>query len=284
MSRHFLCYWRLRQVQYKLAMSDLKLDHAAGEQLGKVRIGDVLWIVTTQGGHLFLVGRLQVGKVVDEETAKRELGDCDLYEATWHVIAQPGTTELLRSLGEETNLVAIASHLRFLSKTGHDRLMIKNDGTIDPMQLRALRLLSEESAQLLNAWWYARSFIPQNALDFIESIEDTESFLEGRIVSRTYQGRQRSREAIERKKKQFLQEHGRLFCEVCGFDFGECYGDFGQGYIEAHHKHPLSASMEEHSTQLDDLILLCANCHRIIHRRRPPLSVEELRDLITRKQ
>jgi hypothetical protein len=36
------------------------------------------------------------------------------------------------------------------------------------------------------------------------------------------------------------------------------------------------------TTQLDDLALVCPNCHRMLHRSRPPLTVEALRELIRR--
>lgn len=71
-----------------------------------------------------------------------------------------------------------------------------------------------------------------------------------------------------------------LKCEVCGFDFEKVYGQLGAGYIEVHHKKPVSEG--ERITDLDnDLVMLCSNCHRMIHRGRDHmLTVEELRRII----
>jgi 5-methylcytosine-specific restriction protein A len=57
-------------------------------------------------------------------------------------------------------------------------------------------------------------------------------------------------------------------CEACGMDFAKTYGAIGEGYIEAHHLKPVS-TLEKMRTELDpakDFAVLCANCHRMIHR------------------
>ncbi|QCP08431.1 HNH endonuclease [Micrococcus luteus] len=68
---------------------------------------------------------------------------------------------------------------------------------------------------------------------------------------------------------------GRIACEICGFDFEQTYGAVGQGYIEVHHVRPLHDSGPV-LTRLEDLALLCSNCHRMIHRARPWLTPGEL--------
>lgn len=71
-----------------------------------------------------------------------------------------------------------------------------------------------------------------------------------------------------------------LKCEVCGFDFEEVYGELGAGFIEVHHKKPISEG--EHKTDLNkDLVMLCSNCHRMIHRGKDRMiTVEELKKII----
>ena len=69
-------------------------------------------------------------------------------------------------------------------------------------------------------------------------------------------------------------------CAVCGFDFGEAYGELFGGMIEVHHIKPVSSY--EKATLVDpahDLIPLCANCHRAIHRINPPMMPDELKNL-----
>lgn len=69
-------------------------------------------------------------------------------------------------------------------------------------------------------------------------------------------------------------------CVAYGFDFEQAYGEVGRRYIECHHVRPVSKIREGEKTKLSDLIGVCANCHRMLHRRLPLLSVEELRKVL----
>jgi predicted HNH restriction endonuclease len=67
-------------------------------------------------------------------------------------------------------------------------------------------------------------------------------------------------------------------CMGCGFDFGKTYGTLGRGYIEVHHAMPLADYGIRETDPEKDLTVLCANCHRMVHRRKGIcLSVDELR-------
>jgi len=104
---------------------------------------------------------------------------------------------------------------------------------------------------------------------------------EGRLKLVEHFQRERNREIIKAKKQQVLRATGRLTCEVCGFDFARVYGDVGRGFCEVHHKVPLAEVITEITTKLEDLAILCANCHRMVHRTNPFKSVEELKQLVT---
>lgn len=74
-------------------------------------------------------------------------------------------------------------------------------------------------------------------------------------------------------------------CQACNFNYQKKYGELGLGYIECHHLNPLSERPESEwdeniKTSIEDVTVLCANCHRMIHRRRPALTVEELKAII----
>ncbi|MBE6753850.1 MAG: HNH endonuclease [Ruminococcaceae bacterium] len=84
-------------------------------------------------------------------------------------------------------------------------------------------------------------------------------------------------------KTRFIEEHaGRLFCEACGFDFCKKYGERGIDFIEVHHKKFISVRTKNEPTRIEDLVMLCSNCHSILHRYQPWLSMEELEQLISR--
>ncbi|MFF3319357.1 HNH endonuclease [Streptomyces sp. NPDC003035] len=112
--------------------------------------------------------------------------------------------------------------------------------------------------------------------------EDDYSAPEGRLLLRRHQARERNKSLRKKKIASVLQRGGRLECEACGFDFEQVYGDRGAGYIECHHVVPLHEAGEGR-TKLSDLALICANCHRMIHRRAPWPTPGELRASIERK-
>lgn len=103
------------------------------------------------------------------------------------------------------------------------------------------------------------------------------SAVEGREQRMTHLRRERNRALVEAKKKVVQTTTGRLACEVCGFDFRETYGTVGEGLCEVHHKTPLAQLGDHTVTKLEDLGILCSNCHRVIHRIDPMVTIEELR-------
>ena len=78
-----------------------------------------------------------------------------------------------------------------------------------------------------------------------------------------------------------IKIHG-VTCQICGFNFEEKYGEHGKDFIEVHHLKPLHALEEEMVINPEtDLICVCANCHRMIHRnKRNILSVDEMKKII----
>lgn len=80
--------------------------------------------------------------------------------------------------------------------------------------------------------------------------------------------------SIVRKKK---AQATTLDCEVCGFSFSRVYGSVAERYCEVHHLLPLSEVEEATRTQLEDLAILCANCHRVVHLQNPPYTLNEVR-------
>ena len=119
--------------------------------------------------------------------------------------------------------------------------------------------------------------IPQASLEEDNEFAEAE---EGRILTRIHRSRERSRVLVEKKKASVLKAFGRLKCEACSFDFELKYGDRGKGFIESHHIKPLHTLTPGEKTRLDDLALVCSNCHRILHAKRPWLTIEELRRII----
>lgn len=126
--------------------------------------------------------------------------------------------------------------------------------------------------------------------EFIEQIEPLETHGEIQIL-KTLTANETERRLVSHyridrnrrirvaKVRIFEKEHGRIFCENCTFDFEERYGERGTGFIEVHHILPLAAILPNYITNLCDLMLLCANCHRMVHWKEPLLDVVTLRQI-----
>ncbi|MGI4807737.1 MAG: HNH endonuclease [Janthinobacterium lividum] len=104
---------------------------------------------------------------------------------------------------------------------------------------------------------------------------------EGRLLTVRHLRYERSTALAKTKKSRALSQAGRLACEVCNFDFSKRYGPRGHGFIECHHTRPVSELGDRGITRIEDLALICANCHRMIHAQKPWLSIEELIALLT---
>jgi 5-methylcytosine-specific restriction protein A len=104
--------------------------------------------------------------------------------------------------------------------------------------------------------------------------------IEGRRKWAQHFSRERKPEIVTAKKAHVLKTTGSLKCEACEFDFAERYDAIGEGFCEVHHKVSLSSLNEESETKLEDLVVLCSNCHRMIHRTKPMAGVNEFKKLI----
>lgn len=77
-----------------------------------------------------------------------------------------------------------------------------------------------------------------------------------------------------------IAAHGAT-CKACGFNFARFYGTLGEGFIEVHHRIPVSNMGGSYVINpVKDLIPLCSNCHQMVHREYPPINAEELRGML----
>lgn len=113
--------------------------------------------------------------------------------------------------------------------------------------------------------------------------DEEKSYSEGKEKFRTHRSYERDTRVAKIAKQKTLEDTGELKCEVCKFSFTDTYGKLGIGYIEAHHKIPVSKLGNSGKTKVEDIALLCSNCHKMIHRSIPMKTVIELRNLIKKQ-
>jgi 5-methylcytosine-specific restriction enzyme A len=169
------------------------------------------------------------------------------------------------------------ANFRALDQPGHG---MSAGGRLDREVWNEFSARSGELHAIAVAIHQGHSSAAAKALTVATEDEDEEAFVEGRVLYRHHRARERSRDLVKRKKAQALKKHGRLACEICGFDFAAMYGDLGDGFIECHHTRPVSELDTPAAVKLSDVALICSNCHRMVHRRRPWLTMAGLTGIL----
>lgn len=124
-----------------------------------------------------------------------------------------------------------------------------------------------------------RKFWPE-VIDIPELSNGTSLYDEGNLSERKHRVRERNSQLIKDAKDRFKKKHGHLFCEVCNFNFSDKYGVLGDGFIEAHHTVPVSKMKPGYKTHIDEIAMVCSNCHRMIHTQSEMLSIEAISKIV----
>ena len=140
--------------------------------------------------------------------------------------------------------------------------------------------------------WYAQTpeskkilkqvfdLIKSGQIENLPDIDLSNSALEGNPRLAAHLQRERSASLVKAKKNAVKKLTGKLCCEACGFDFEERYGDYGEDFCEVHHLLPLSMTDGVVKINLGDLAIVCSNCHRVIHRSIPILTIAKIRKIL----
>jgi hypothetical protein len=113
-----------------------------------------------------------------------------------------------------------------------------------------------------------------------DDIDPAEQFLEGDRSIRQHMRTERNPLLRRRAKDLWRFRLGRLKCIACGFAFEQRYGPIGADFIEMHHESPVAALRGRSAVTPEQLKPLCANCHRIVHRQQPMLTITQLKRTI----
>ncbi len=109
--------------------------------------------------------------------------------------------------------------------------------------------------------------------DYPDELKNSETLFEGikkAVIVNSYE-----RNPIARTK---CIEHYGAQCVVCNFDFEKVYGEIGKGFIHVHHLTQLSDIRRGYEVDpINDLRPVCPNCHAMLHKKHPPLTIEELK-------
>ena len=257
-------YWLIPSNNDFFKLDDLleKRDIISWRQVQRFEVGDIIYIYSSKPFscikyQMDVVGaNLSFSKYIDDE---EYWVDKDYY----HTVA------VNRNNYAEFKLVK----------------RIPQCGALSYPQLKAHGLKTVQIAQRLNGelLGYILDVVGKNSLpadmdtEGIPEVAGGVGLIEGATIQVTLNKFERSR--IARNK---CVELKGCKCAVCGMDFEKRYGAIGHGFIHIHHTTPISSIGKDYQIDYEkDLVPVCPNCHAMLHRKNPPYTIKELKELIT---
>jgi len=158
--------------------------------------------------------------------------------------------------------------------------MINSDDTGNgPRKIKDFeQKLYEKKLNYKDGEWFAIDHDDQE-IYLPEEVDTPYRYSEGTSIKIYVNSYERNRIARQR-----CLDHYGYKCKGCEFDFEKIYGSIGEKYIHVHHLIPIHSIKKEYQIDpIKDLVPICPNCHAVIHRRNPPLTMDELRNLISDK-
>ncbi len=132
-----------------------------------------------------------------------------------------------------------------------------------------------KSEEVLEFLLHPYKAVNNDAYD-VDYPENDDNLYEGaliKVMANKYERNQKARRECVAKKG--------YKCLVCGRDFEATYGEIGKGFIHVHHLTPISSIGKEYQLDIDrDLVPVCPNCHYMLHRKNPPYTIEELKEML----
>ncbi len=212
--------------------------------------------------------------------AKRKDG----YITTTELISQ--LTDVMHPVGLDAEIIQGRTDTYFSQKVrnlkSHDTLAVKDLATNEDKGF----MITQKGRDFLSSrketldYILSESFNYEDiktALDDIRERTDAlpieEIIFEGKEISRNVKTHERSSK-LRLKAIEYFTHGNKITCDCCGFNFPQFYGDFyGKDCIEIHHIKPIFLYQDEAYNQtleqaLQNLLPVCPNCHRIIHKNR----------------
>lgn len=168
--------------------------------------------------------------------------------------------------------------MTFPMKYSDDR---KDEHGVGPAKIDSFdQVLSENVLIKIGNSWYASKHEEDAVEPLAEEVDANQIFKEGSRVSVTINAYERNGKA----KAACLRHYGYKCC-VCEVTMSNVYGPIADKLIHVHHIYPIGARKSEYVIDpVKDLATVCPNCHAVLHRVVPPLSVDALKRIIKEKK
>ena len=173
-------------------------------------------------------------------------------------------------------------HIRLIEEEGYKLkifMMEYGETSTGKPKIKSIepKLISKILINKKGKWYVADD---ESSCNMPDEVSQPDIFIEG--ATKTVSVNIYERDVVARKK---CIEHFGCCCAACDFNFETSYGDIGKGFIHVHHIKPLSEIKSEYKVDpIKDLIPLCPNCHAMIHKSKPILTVSKLKKLLSKSK
>lgn len=227
------------------AFNDLDIVHWVQHNNKSVQVGDIIYIYESKPTQKIILKT----KVIERDVYNYHIDDSQ-YSMTGFDFSSKGPWFSLK-LVKNVNVNISLTDLHNLGLKGN---------------IQSLRSLDDATSQAID--------IISNDTNGLTSVKLTEG---KKIQFYT------TRYERNPKNRQVCLNYYGYNCMVCGFNFERMYGELGYKFVEIHHKKPLFLQNKEVSIDpINDLVPLCSNCHRMIHRDKTNIiTLDELRSKIS---
>jgi len=219
------------------------VDNSLGVQIQYSKPGDKLFICATKNNELFLLGQIKVSTI--KKRRNGYLANCRNISGPFNIIP----------------LGSVKWKLRF--ESDKDRL---KKGVDIALQVRAHRVLEPESANML------KKILKDEKTKYFKEIEIFKK--EGEALERLVTVRERD----PKIRNAAIKKYGSI-CMICEIDYQKIYL-IDKKLLEIHHLKPLATRKKAETTKIDDVIVLCPNCHRALHATTAPGYWKKLRRIV----
>lgn len=197
--------------------------------------------------------------------------DSTIFSESWKINAKGRKSSGFRQSKEHLRLVQMEGFKLFT----FPMTAIIGDGGIPKIKSFLPELAEKTLLQMGSDWLAVETYAGNN---LAEELPKSGTYPEGAKTTVTINAYERNPKA----RAACIAHHGYV-CVACGFDFADRYGDLGKDYIHVHHVNPLKNVTGEYEVDpVNDLVPVCPNCHAMIHRVDPCLTIEVLKERLNR--
>ena len=227
-----LVYWRTPRYADRIAVGDRAFIWRSGDDAGAIAVGTVVELPTP-------LKDVKHPEALGDDLWRADTPDAEELKTGIHL------DEIRLSVAEGAVPRDVVKSSEVLSET----ILIKMpNGTVFP--------LSDSESRELERLWGSVAWRPGS----------TPTASEGAMRLRAHYRRERSAWLKKQKLKAVAAETGEVHCELCCVRATDTYPEkLGEQIFEVHHRKPLGDAVSPVRTTLDDLAVLCANCHRAVH-------------------